>query len=75
MCKDIALVEICDLFNYYRLENDGTIFISPYQVVISYNMLLSISELLCNRSHMEARIRLQHSMGHTNNRFLLISLM
>ena len=46
MCKDIALVEICDLFSYYRLENDGTIFNSPYQVVISYNMLLSISELL-----------------------------
>jgi len=46
MCKDIDLVEICHLFSYYRLENDGTIFISPYQAVISYNMLLSISELL-----------------------------
>ena len=45
MCKDIALVEICDLFSYYRLENDGTIFISPYQVVISYDMPLSVSEL------------------------------
>jgi len=46
MCKDIPIVEICDLFSYYRLENDGTIFISPYQVVISYNMLVSISEIL-----------------------------
>jgi len=46
MCKDIAIVEICDLFSYYRLENDETIFISPYQIVISYNMLLSISKLL-----------------------------
>jgi hypothetical protein len=45
MCKDITLVEICDLFSYYRLENDGTIFISPYQVVISYDMPLSISGL------------------------------
>jgi len=40
MCKDIVIGKICDLFGYYRLENDGTIFISPYQVVVSYNMLL-----------------------------------